>query len=496
MCSSWRLSAQEGIKYFGLILGHIIELPAIQTANHRSDGTEMAVRIQESSRRTRMLSCLFNGCKQNHALQWVYRRSPFLQWLRDLPARRHWRELHTRHSCVYGASLRPFLVDMLRTSLSLRRCDGCTVEHFESCLRSVLGAGHLVTFSSGRNSLRAILKAMRFGEGDEVITPGFTCAVVPYTILHCGARPVYVDIQSDYRMNLEALRASLTPKTKAIIAQHTFGLPERMSDILTLARARGIRIIEDCTHVLPGSKYAGKPLGTWGDAAYFSFEGGKTISSGSGGAAVTSDESIGRLLHQLKDSVPPLSRTDNMRIGARLLLYIVLFHPSLFALGELIRGKAYRKGLLSRAVPPSECRGDPPRQLLGRLADIQATLLLSQIQRLSSITDQRRSCVSALAKGLGVSTIDLPLMWYPLQVTNREEAVGYFSNNQIELRTWETPLTPSDCDTVRAGYHWGSCPVAEEISRGCVALPTMLEKADLERVIEVASRHLDIVRTE
>ena len=165
-------------------------------------------------------------------------------------------------------------------------------------------------------------------------------------------------------------------------------------------------------------------------------------------------------------------------------------------LRNLVRGKAYRKGLLSRAVPPSECRGDPPRQLLGRLTDVQATLLLSQIRRLSSITDQRRSCVQALAKGLGGSPIDLPLMWYPLQVTKRDEAVGHFLSNQIELRTWETPLSPSDCDTVRAGYQWGSCPVAEEVSRGCVALPTMLEKADLERVIAVASRHLDIVRSE
>jgi perosamine synthetase len=337
---------------------------------------------------------------------------------------------------------------------------------------------------------------MRVGEGDEVITPGLTCAVVPYTIIHCGARPVYVDIQADYRMNLEVLRASLTPKTKAIIAQHTFGLPERMSDILTLARTRGIRVIEDCTHVLPGSTYDGKPMGTWGDAAYFSFEGGKTISSGSGGAAVTNDEGIGRLLRQIKASVPPLSRTDNLRLGARLLLYILLFHPNLFVFVELIRGKAYRKGLLSRAVPPSECRGDPPKQLLGRLADVQATLLLAQIQRLSSITDQRRSCVRAIAKELGGSPIDLPLMWYPIQVTNRDEAVGHFLHNQIELRMWETPLTPGDCDIARAGYQWGSCPVAEEVSRGCVALPTMLEKADLERVIEVALRHLDIVRIE
>jgi dTDP-4-amino-4,6-dideoxygalactose transaminase len=378
--------------------------------------------------------------------------------------------------------------------LGTRRCDGHTVERLESSLAATLGIRHVVTFASGRNSLRAILKAMGVGEGDEVILPGFTCAVVPFTIIHCGARPIYVDIQRDYRINLDALRSALTPATKAIIAQHTFGLPERLADILTLARSRGIRVIEDCAHVLPGSAVAGEPLGTWGDVAFFSFEAGKTISSGRGGAAVTSDEAIGQRLRRIKDELAPMSRSDNVRIGARLLLSILLFHPSLFALGSVIRRTLYRRGILSRGVPPGEGRGDPPNPLLGRVADVQATLLLSQLRRLSAITDHRRACVRALARRLGGSPIDLPLMWYPLQVTNRDEAVERLSRHQIELRTWDTPITPSDCDTVRAGYTWGSCPVAEEVSRGCVALPTMLPRADLERVVDVASGHLDIMQ--
>ena len=206
---------------------------------------------------------------------------------------------------------------------------------------------------------------MEIGEGDEVIVPGFTCVVVPYTILHCGARPVYVDIGRDYRMNPEALRAALTPRTKTIIAQHTFGLPERMSDIVGLAKARGIRVIEDCAHVLPGSAHDGKPLGTWGDAAYFSFERGKTISSGWGGAAVAQDETLGQRLHQIQQGVPPLSRDDNLRIGARLFLTLLTHDPDLFALVTLLRGSLSKKGVFPNTVPPEECRGEPPKQLSG-----------------------------------------------------------------------------------------------------------------------------------
>jgi len=423
-----------------------------------------------------------------------YRRSAVLRWLRGLTLRNHWRQIHTGDSCIYGSALRPFLVDLIWRMVGTRQCDGRTVEHFESALASSLGVSHLVTFGSGRNSLRAILQAVEIGAGDEVILPGFTCIVVPYTILQCGATPVYVDIRRDYRMNLDALRAALTHRTKAIIAQHTFGLPERISDIITLARERGIRVIEDCAHVLPGSAHNGKTLGTWGDAAYFSFERGKTISSGWGGAAVTCDETIGRQLRQITQGVPSLNRGDNLRIGAQLLLTILLHHPDLFALGALVRRSLARRGVFPNAMPPAECRGDPPVQLLGRLADTQATLLLCQIKRQPSITAHRRSCLRALSERLIGPPMDLPLMWYPFQVANAQEAVEHFRSHQIQLRRWAAPLTPPNCDTERALYQWGSCPTAEEISRGCVALPTMLERADLARVLEVASRYLDKAR--
>jgi len=442
--------------------------------------------IPTSSMRSRVGSLLRHG----------YRRSHLLRWAHGLTTRSHWRQIHTRDSCVYGSNLRPFVGDLIGRMVGARPSSGHMVEHFESTLAALLDVTQLVSFSSGRNSFRAILHALEIGAGDEVILPGFTCVVVPYTILQCGATPVYVDIRSDYRMDPEALSAALTPRTKAIIAQHTFGLPERITDIMTLARERGIRVIEDCAHVLPGSAHDEKSLGTWGDAAYFSFERGKTISSGWGGAAVTRDESLGRRLAQIQQEVPSLSREDNLRIGVRLLLTILVHHPGLFALGSLVRGSLARRGIFPNTMPLTECRGEPPSQLFGRLADTQATLLLCQMQRLPSITAHRRSCVQALSKSLVGPSVDLPLMWYPFQVANAQEAVEYFRRHQIELRRWQAPLTPPNCDTARARYQWGSCPKAEEISRGCVALPTMLERADLEWVIDVGSRYLDRIQIE
>jgi dTDP-4-amino-4,6-dideoxygalactose transaminase len=160
----------------------------------------------------------------------------------------------------------------------------------------------------------------------------------------------------------------------------------------------------------------------------------------------------------------------------------------------LIRPWLYRKGVFPTPVPAPESRGDPPGQLLGRLADIQASLLLRQLKRLPAISLRRRSCGRALAEGLGDSLTDLPLMWYPFQVRNRDEVIAHFRKYQIELRRWEAPLMPPTCDKDRALFQAGSCPTAEEISHGCVALPTMLEKADLKRVIDVVSCYLETGR--
>ena len=139
-----------------------------------------------------------------------------------------------------------------------------------------------------------------------------------------------------------------------------------MEEIIPLAKERGIRVIEDCTHVLPGSAHDKKPIGTGGDAAYFSFESGKTISSGWGGMVVTDNEEIARRLREMQQGVSPLSRNDNLRIGAQLFLTILSQHPDLFAIGDLMRPLLSRKGVFPNAVPLSERQGEPPSQLLGR----------------------------------------------------------------------------------------------------------------------------------
>ena len=96
------------------------------------------------------------------------------------------------------------------------------VVKFETKISQVLGVENVVSFSGGRVALRAILQAMNVGPGDEVIVPGYTCVVVPYAVIHLGAKPVYVDVGDDYLIDIEELKAAINSNTKVIVTQHTY----------------------------------------------------------------------------------------------------------------------------------------------------------------------------------------------------------------------------------------------------------------------------------
>ena len=148
--------------------------------------------------------------------------------------------------------------------------------------------GELLYFR-GRVALHAILNGLGIGSGDEVALQAFTCVAVPEGIMATGARPVWIDIESDgYNMAPESLESRITPRTSAIVVQHTYGIPADLERILSIAERHQIPVIEDCCHTL-ASTYHGKPVGSFGVASFYSFEWGKPLVAGIGGAAVVND---------------------------------------------------------------------------------------------------------------------------------------------------------------------------------------------------------------
>ena len=123
-------------------------------------------------------------------------------------------------------------------------------------------------FWKGRVALYAILQALGVGAGDEVLIAGFTCVVVPNAVRFLGAKPVYADISiGSYNLDPASAAQAITPLTRAMIVQHTLGIPAPLEELLALAKLHNLAVIEDCAHSL-GSTYCGNPLGTFGNAAF------------------------------------------------------------------------------------------------------------------------------------------------------------------------------------------------------------------------------------
>ena len=188
--------------------------------------------------------------------------------------------------------------DVLRTSrLSL----GPKLEEFEHAIAAYVGASDAVAVNSGTSALHLSLRALGIGEGDEVIVPSFAFIAVANGVRHEGATPIFVDIDPD-TLNLDPSRieSAITLRTKAIIVVHTFGCPADLEVILEIARRRGLRVVEDACEAI-GAEYNGRRVGTFGDAAIFSFYPNKQITTGEGGVVVTQNPEMSRFVRKVRN---------------------------------------------------------------------------------------------------------------------------------------------------------------------------------------------------
>lgn len=166
------------------------------------------------------------------------------------------------------------------------------LDRFEQAMRELTGAKHAIATSSCTGALHIAMLALDLKPGDEVIVPEITWIATATGVCHVGATPVFVDLVPDtWCMDPEAFRAAITPRTKAVIPVHMYGHPAEMGAINAIAAEHGIAVIEDAAPGI-GSKYHGKPAGSLGLAAAFSFQGAKPLVTGEGGMLVTSDDNF------------------------------------------------------------------------------------------------------------------------------------------------------------------------------------------------------------
>jgi len=190
------------------------------------------------------------------------------------------------------------VVSVLRTP---RLSIGPKQMEFESAIAGLADVPHGIAVSSGTAALHLCLRALGIREGDEVILPSFTFIAAGNAVLYERARPVFVDIDP-ITLNLDAdkLEGSITSKTRAIIAVHTFGVPADLDPILDIARRHSLSVIEDACEAL-GACYRGRPVGGIGDFGVFGFYPNKPITTGEGGMVVTRDSQTADTIRALRN---------------------------------------------------------------------------------------------------------------------------------------------------------------------------------------------------
>jgi perosamine synthetase len=190
------------------------------------------------------------------------------------------------------------VVAVLRTSrLSL----GPVTEQFESAVAGYVSLPHAVAVSSGTAGLHLCIRALGIGDGDEVIVPSFTFIAAANAVRYERATPVFADIDArTLNIDPQRIEEAITPRTRAILAVHTFGVPAEMTAILEIAQRHGLLVIEDACEAI-GAEYRGCRVGSMANAGVFAFYPNKQITTGEGGVVVTRDEALARRIRALRN---------------------------------------------------------------------------------------------------------------------------------------------------------------------------------------------------
>ena len=370
---------------------------------------------------------------------------------------------------------------------------GRRLPQYERAFARQVGVAHACSFSSGRVGLYGLLRAMGIGAGDEVLLQVPTHIVVANSIRYTGARPVYVDCTPDtFEIDLGDAERKIGPETRALILQHTFGIPCDLDRAFALAERHGLEVIEDCVHAL-GATYGGRQVGSLGRAAFFSTEETKTISTTMGGMVTTDDADLAASMRRFQDGCSWPSRGLTVRYLLKLVIYHVLTQPNIHYYARRLYEALGRPQPLPEPTTPAEKGGRRPPDYERRLSNAQAAIGLRQLRRLRDNLDHRQGMATAYRRRLVERGVAMPslaperepaYLRLPLPVTDRAAAVRAAARHVV-LGTWFTSVLEESSSPLDGDYEPGSCPTAEAAARHLVNLPThgRTRAADVDAII-------------
>lgn len=331
---------------------------------------------------------------------------------------------------------------------------GPNVRAFEEEMARFLQVKHAIGVASGTDALNLSLDALGIKPGDEVLVPSFTYAATAAAVCHLGATPVFVDSLPD-GFNLDPADAArrITPKTKAIIPVHLYGEAAPMDEIMELARAHDLSVVEDVAQAA-GALWDGRRLGSLGHTGCFSFYPTKNLAAcGDAGMVATNDDELAARMRLLRQ------QADASVIGGR-----KYTHPAV----------GYNS----------------------RLDEMQAAILRVKLPHLDSLNGLRQQHAKQYLMRLKNSGLTLPepsrngshvYCLYTIRCERRDELGAWLRHHRIGFDTYY-PLPLHLQEAYRGlGYKEGDLPKAERLSRECLSIPVYPELTgeQVDRVADV-----------
>lgn len=320
--------------------------------------------------------------------------------------------------------------------------DGIEGKAFEKAFAEYCGADYCIGVGNGLDALMLVLKAWGIGSGDEVIVPSNTFIATALAVTYVGAKPVFVEPDiNTFNIDPQKIEAAITEKTKAIMPVHLYGQPCDMNPIMAIAKNHGLYILEDCAQA-HGALYKGRKIGTFGDAAGFSFYPGKNLGAlGDAGAVITNNK-------ELADKVRALGN-----------------YGSDYKYHHIYKGNN------------------------SRLDEMQAAFLAAKLPHMERMNEERRRIAKMYLEGIKHPEIVLPHIidgvvpvWHVFGIRcNRRDALEKHLNccGISTNKHYPIPLHMQECYR-DLGFVKGDFPVAEEISATELSLPMYYGMTDEE----------------
>lgn len=321
---------------------------------------------------------------------------------------------------------------------------GAYINRFEKDFSEYCCAKHGIAVSNGTVAIHLALVAMGIGEGDEVIVPDLTFAATINAVLHAGATPVIVDVdEHSWCISPLAIKAAVSDKTKAIIPVHVYGQPCDMDAIMKIAKDYNLFVIEDAAEA-HGAEYRGQKVGSFGDAATFSFFGNKIITTGEGGMVLTSNDDLNDRMRVLRDhGMSKEKRYWHDHVGFNY-----------------------------------------------RMTNLQAAIGCAQLERIDSILEKRNEIESNYKKTLskydfvswqndiGQTKRVTWLVCAILEAKDRDAAIMTLRENGVDGRPFFYQLSEMP---LYAKYASNECPISSKLSKTGLNLPT-IDNVEFDRV--------------